>query len=90
MARRIKLEWFATAAVLAAFALPAQAEEVDRLLYRQARKLYETIADKKAGTVAVLKFRAQKASEPGSSKAGRDLRRSRSSRISQSVVLGLR
>lgn len=56
---------------IAAFAMPARSEEVDRLLYRQARKLYETIAAKKAGTVAVLKFRAQKATEPETFHAGR-------------------
>lgn len=55
---------------LAAIASPSRAEEVDKLLYRQARKLYETIASKKAGVVGVLKFRAQKASEPETFFAG--------------------
>jgi hypothetical protein len=55
---------------LAAMAVPSQAEEVDKLLYRQARKLYETIAAKKAGVVGVLKFRAQKAVEPETFFAG--------------------
>jgi hypothetical protein len=48
---------------LAAIVNPVRAEEVDKLLYRQARKLYDTIAAKRVGVVGVLKFRAQKASE---------------------------
>lgn len=62
---------FAAIAVAIAIGAPARGAEVDRLLYRQARKLYETIAARKAGTVAVLKFRAQKASEPETFHAGR-------------------
>jgi hypothetical protein len=55
---------------LAAVAAPSRAEDVNKLLYRQARKLYETIAAKKAGAVGVLKFRAQKAAEPETFFAG--------------------
>jgi hypothetical protein len=57
-------------ATLVAFAAPSPAEEIDKLLYRQARKMFETISAKKAGVVGVLKFRAQKGSEPETFFAG--------------------
>jgi hypothetical protein len=59
-----------TVITLAAVAAPSRAEEVDKLLYRQTRKMFETIAAKKAGVVGVLKFRASKASEPETFFAG--------------------
>jgi hypothetical protein len=61
---------FVAVFALASIATPSRAEEVDKLLYRQARKLYDTIAAKKAGVVGVLKFRASKASEPETFFAG--------------------
>jgi hypothetical protein len=71
MARRVRFPFVLAVVAIAAGGFSLRAEEVDRLLYRQARKLYDTIAAKKAGTVAVLKFRAQKASEPETFHAGR-------------------
>lgn len=66
-----RIRTWAAIAALVAISAPVRSEEIDRLLYRQARKLYETISARKAGTVAVLKFRAQKASEPETFHAGR-------------------